>query len=216
MLFATARSTMTLHEPATLATDYALTAIAAWLARRLHQHTPSANFAARWWVWTLILTAVAAFVGGSYHGFGPNLPPGVAAHWWLVTLWLVCLISAAMSASWIFEMIRPAAQRAGFALVVVKLLAFAVVAVLRPSFAVVILDYGLSILLWLGAALVLRRAWRTWMIAATVLSIAGALVQLLRLAPASWFNHNDLYHVIQFLGVAAFYRAARRLSPFTP
>ena len=53
-------------------------------------------------------------------------------------------------------------------------------------------------------------------LAAIALSIVAALVQQLHLAPAPWFNHNDLYHLIQALGLVAFYRAALRLVPSVP
>jgi hypothetical protein len=202
---------MTIHEPATLATDYALAAVAGWLALRLRTHTRPEHHAARWWMWTLALTAASSFVGGNYHGFSPNFSANVAKPWWLITLWLVSLISAAMTISWIHEIVCAPWRKIAFALVATKLIVFAAIAVARPSFTVVILDYGSSLLLWLGASIVLRRGWSAWMLGGIALSVVAALVQLLRLAPAPWFNHNDLYHVIQALGLAAFYRAALRM-----
>jgi len=204
---------MTIHEPVTLATDYLLAAVAVGLAGRLHRRVSPAQRAARWWVWTFALIATSAFVGGSYHGFAPNLPAGVLELWWLVTLWLVSFISAAMATSWLHEVIHPAWRQTCLVLVVVRLLAFAAFAANRPQFSVVILDYGSSLLLWLGAAFILRRGWSGWMFAAIALSVVAALVQQLHLAPSVHFNHNDLYHVIQALGLAAFYRAALRLAP---
>ena len=207
---------MTIHEPATLATDCVLAAIAAWLAHELRTQTSPENFSARWWVSALRLTAMSAFIGGTYHGFAPNLSGPVVPFWWFVTLWFVILTSAAMTIGWVHAVVRPSWRKPGFRLVVVKLAAFAVLAAFRPTFLVVIVDYGSSLLLWLGAALVLRRPWSGWMRAAIALSIVAALVQQLHLAPAPWFNHNDLYHVIQACGLAAFYRAALCLVPSAP
>ena len=51
------------------------------------------------------------------------------------------------------------------------------------------------------------------MIVGIALSITAAVVQQLRWAPFPWFNHNDLYHVIQAVAFVGFYRAARHLSP---
>ena len=93
-----------------------------------------------------------------------------------------------------------------------KFFAFTTLAAFHPAFSIAILDYGISMVLWLGAALMLRRAWSGWMLAAIGLSIAAALGQQLHLAPAPWFNHNDLYHVLQALALTAFYRAALRLE----
>ena len=203
---------MTIHEPATLATDLLLAAVAGSLAFRLTQRIAPESRAARWWSIALTLTAASAFVGGTYHGFAPNLAATPAQLWWLVTLWLVSLISAAMTVSWIHEVIRPSARKIFFAVAILKLLVFAALAANRPAFTTVIFDYGSSLLLWLGAALILRRAWSAWMIAAIALSVIAALVQQLHLAPAPWFNHNDLYHVLQAIALVAFYRAALRMS----
>ena len=204
---------MTIHEPATLATDYLLAAVAAWLARRLHLRLSRTAPAARWWSWTLAAIAASALVGGSYHGFAPEPPTKIFALWWLATLWLVSLTSAAMTVSWIHAVVPPRWHRLGFAAVAAKLLVFAAIAASRPVFAVVVFDYGSSILLWLGAALLLRRNWSAWMVAAIALTIVATLVQQLRLAPSAHFNHNDLYHVIQTVALVAFYRAARQLAP---
>jgi hypothetical protein len=45
------------------------------------------------------------------------------------------------------------------------------------------------------------------MLSAIALSIVAALVQQMHWAPAVAFNHNDLYHVIQAVALALFYRA---------
>jgi 4-amino-4-deoxy-L-arabinose transferase-like glycosyltransferase len=37
----------------------------------------------------------------------------------------------------------------------------------------------------------------------------GALVQVLRVGPLGPFNHNDLFHVVQMVGLWLFYRAGR-------
>jgi hypothetical protein len=203
---------MTIHEPATLATDYLLALVAGGLAWRLHRCTSIASPAVRGWVWTFGFTALSAIVGGSYHGFAPNFSDRLLHGWWLGTLWLVSLSSAAMATSWVHEVLPPAGRRLGFVLVGLRLLAFAALAVARPTFAVVILDYGSSLLLWLGAALLLHRAWRGWMLTGLAFSVIAALVQQLRLAPGEHFNHNDLYHLIQALGLVAFSRAATRLE----
>ena len=102
---------MTIFEPWTLITDYLLAGLAGWLAWRLHRRVPADNTAARWWSRTLVLTAVSAFVGGSSHGFGPNLPAPLAAAWWRATLLTLSLVAAAMSLSLVHELASPARRR---------------------------------------------------------------------------------------------------------
>ena len=71
-----------------------------------------------------------------------------------------------------------------------------------------ILDYGAILVAWAVAATLVRRAWRGWMLAGIALSVVGAVVQQLGWDVSSYFNHNDLYHVIQAAGLYGFYRAA--------
>ena len=70
---------MTIHEPATLLTDYLLTGLGLGLAWHLRRLPGSENPATRWWIRSLVVMAISAFVGGSYHGFAPYFPPHVAA-----------------------------------------------------------------------------------------------------------------------------------------
>src|SRR5215218_2591947 len=95
---------MTTHEPATLLTDYALTVIAGVLAYRL-QRLQAASFseARRWFVIGLTLSAISAFVGGSYHGFAPNVSETLAAWWWKCTLLTLHLVSASLAMSLVEE-----------------------------------------------------------------------------------------------------------------
>jgi hypothetical protein len=203
---------MILHEPITLLTDCLLATLAGWFAWRLHRQAPAPNLAQRWWSRTLGLTAVSALVGGTSHGFGPNFPPAVADAWWLATLLVIFLISAAMAMSLLHEIVPVARRGLWRGLIGIKLAGFTGIAVVHPVFLVAIDDYGLAMVVWVAAALILRRAWRNWMLAAIGLSVVAAVVQQLQWPRFSCFNYNDLFHVIQALALVGFYRAARLLT----
>jgi len=198
---------MTLHEPATFVTDGLLAAFAAWLAWRLRRSSPAGNRAARWLGHALALTAASALVGGTYHGFAPNFSPAFSAAWWRVTLLIIDLLSAAMAVSCVHEVAPPALRRPLFIVIAAKLFIFATAVMVHPVFWVAIADYGSTMLVWLAAAALLSRPWRAWMLSALALSALAAAVQQLGWAPAPWFNHNDLYHLVQMAALAAFYRA---------
>ena len=119
---------------------------------------------------------------------------------------------AAMALSLLHEVVPLERHRPWRMLIGIKLALFAGTAAIRPDFVVVIMDYGLTMLAWTAAAVVLRRPWRSWMLLAIALSIVAALVQQLHLAPSTAFNHNDLYHVIQAVGLWGFYRAGLDFS----
>lgn len=202
---------MTIHEPATLLTDLLLAALAGGLAWHLRRRRPDA-VAARWWAVALAFTAASALVGGLYHGFAPNFPAAVAPPWWTLTLLTICLIAAAMDLALVHETVPPARQRAVMTVVGLKFAAFAAAAVQNPQFVIAIINYGLTMLLWAGVAVMLRRAWSLSMLAGIGLSIIAAAVQQLRIGISAHFNHNDLYHLIQAFALIAFYRAGRRFT----
>ncbi|HWA27516.1 MAG TPA: hypothetical protein VG734_17810 [Lacunisphaera sp.] len=207
---------MIIHEPTTLLTDLLLAAFGGGLAWRLRPARHAGPPARRWWSRALGLTGASAFVGGTYHGFGPNFSPDLAALWWIATLQVISLVSAAMAAGLLAE-IRPARGTGLWAgLIVGKFTCFAVLAVFAQSFTFAVIDYGLTMFAWAVAAVWLRRPWRDWMLAAIGLSAAAAAVQQLHLAPSQQFNHNDLYHVIQAFALGGYYAAGRRLTDVTP
>jgi len=203
---------LTVHEPATLLTDCLLGVLSLWLAERLRRATPTGP-AAQWLVRVLALTALSALVGGSYHGFAPNFPSAAANLWWIATLLIIDLLSAALALSLLHECL-PASRghRPWLVLIALKFAGFAVAAALRPVFVVAIMDYGSILLAWTIAALWLRRKWSGWMLAGIGCSVLGALIQQLRWAPSVHFNHNDLYHVVQALALSCIYAAGRRFT----
>jgi hypothetical protein len=47
-----------------------------------------------------------------------------------------------------------------------------------------------------------------WLRAGLWISLSGLAIQQLRLSPHRHFNHNDLYHLVQMVGLYCFYRGA--------
>ena len=82
---------MRITEPMTLLTDYALGVWALVLALRLFSAAATTGqFTVRLWAFGLLMTAVAAFAGGTYHGFIQMIPPGAGRVLWKITLVVVC------------------------------------------------------------------------------------------------------------------------------
>jgi hypothetical protein len=201
---------MNLHEPATLVTDYLLALVSLVVGLLLRRDTPPP--ARRWFARALLLSALSAFVGGSYHGLAPNFSTDIAAVWWRLTLTILSCVSAALAFSLMHEVASPKSKKLVRNVILLKFGFFVGLALVRPLFVVAIADYGTALLAWLIVAIAIRRPWRVWMLTAIGLSGVAAAVQQLRLAPSTLFNHNDLYHVIQALALVAFYRGARLLG----
>lgn len=201
-------ATVNLHEPATFLTDCLLAGLALGLAWRLRAAAP----AVQWWRRTLGLTAASAFVGGTYHGFAPNFGPTLQSAWWLATLWIISGVSACLALGLMHELAPPPRWRIWRRIIGAKFALAAAAAVAWPVFLIAIVDYGLALVAWLIAAHATRRPWRGWMLAGLGLSVGAAVVQQSGWPQMPHFNHNDLYHLIQALGLIAFFQGARRLG----
>ena len=200
---------MTIHEPATLLTDYLLALlgmVCGWKLARL------ANPPQRWWSRGLWLMGAAAFIGGTYHGFGPLLSEVASAALWRATLLLLSLTSAAMSLTLVHEFAPESPRCAWSRLVWSKFACFSLVGIVYPVFLVAIVDYGLAMLALAAVALFAARAWRGPMLAAVAFSALAAAVQQMQWGFSAHFDHNALYHVIQGTAVFLFYRAGLKLG----
>ena len=94
----------------------------------------------------------------------------------------------------------------------VQLAAYLFAATQTSDFIIAIVDYSVSF----GFVLAVHgRAWlRTqdpaarWIVLGVLVSFLAAGIQAAGLAPHPHFNHNDLYHVVQMLGMWLLYRGA--------
>jgi hypothetical protein len=203
---------MTLHEPATFATDCAIALWSTWLGARLKV----SDRATSWWRRTFYGTAVAALAGGIYHGFGPAMPNNAADLLWRATLLALVATSFGLTLAAAYRLLPETSFRFWRRAATVKAALFAGYVIARPFFLSAIMDYGTSMLFVLVAAL---HAWfakgareARWLVAGVIASALGAAVQQLGWAPHPRFNHNDLYHLIQMVALGLFYRGARMLA----
>lgn len=202
---------MTIHEPATVVTDLLLAGMGGYFALQLRRQRPEPQGPRRWWILAMISMAAGALVGGLYHGLAPELPQALELWWWRLVLWIVCGLGFTMAMSLLHEL-RPPGMRWWQLGLAGKSLIAAAVAGWHPEFVVAMVDYGLSMLAWAVAAMIVRRPWRLPMMGGVGLSVLAALVQQGQWGLSPWFNHNDVFHVIQALALMAFYKAGRLLD----
>jgi hypothetical protein len=202
---------MRITEPMTLLTDYALGAWALVLAFRLFSTaTLTGQLTVRLWAFGFLMTALAAFVGGTYHGFVQFLPAAAARVCWKCTLIATGFGSASLlGAAFLAAATGPLAWGL-LALVVLKLLVYLEVVVARDNFLLVIADYGSALVAMLVAAWWLKPTGLTpaagWLAAGVGVSVVAGAIQAFRLAPHPRFNHNDLFHVVQMAALYCLYR----------
>jgi hypothetical protein len=193
---------MTISEPMTLVTDYFLGAVTAWLCVLLFKHGEGQRSRFGWGI-AFAALAGGAFLGGTWHGLAQ------AGALWKATVLLVGVASFGMVAGSALAVSSGVARLAILAFATAKLCVYAGWMLFHDGFIYVVLDTGIAFVL--VAALHLWR-WNGWILAGVAVSAAAATAQALRLSlHPSYFNHNDLYHVIQTAAMALFYRGARTL-----
>ena len=202
---------MRITEPMTAITDYAMGALALVLAVRLvGDSTAGRQLSVQLWAAALLMTAIGAFAGGTYHGFIEWMPGATARLLWKATLLATGLGSACLLAAAVVGAAAGPLRLALLGLVVAKLIVYAWTIMARDSFTLVIVDYGSALVAVLLAAWLIRPSGLTpaaaWITAAVAVAAVAGVIQWARLAPHPRFNHNDLFHVVQMASLYLLYR----------
>jgi hypothetical protein len=199
-------------EVVTMATDYLLAATA--FAAAMWLWKTAAGAPGRWWAVAFLATGVAAVLGGTSHGYAPVLDKQAHGLVWRLTYLTVgianfCILHGA-SLAVVPRRARPAVR----AVLLVRLLVVAAALIVLAQFRFVLYDYAITLagLLGLAGALGARgRPGAGWVVAGVAASALGATVQLVRFGQGHVFNHNDLFHVVQAIGIALYARGGRGL-----
>jgi len=202
---------MRITEPMTMITDYAMGALALVLALRLFGDAGAGSqLSGRLWAAALLMTAVAAIVGGTYHGFIQWMPGARGRMVWKLTLFATGVGSACLLAAALVAATTGTLQGALIAVVCVKLAVYVWSISTSDRFTLVIADYGAALIAVLLAAWIVAPSGLTpaawWITAAVAVALVAAVIQYAHLAPHEHFNHNDLFHVVQMVAIYLLYR----------
>jgi hypothetical protein len=198
-------------EPMTMITDYAMGALACVFAMRLvGDASAGGQLSGRLWAAALLMTAVAAFVGGTYHGFIQWLPGASGRAMWKATLVATGVGSACLLAAVIVAGVAGPLRTVLAGVVIAKLVFYVWTVATKDSFTLVIVDYGTALVAAVLAAWLLRPSGLTpavwWITAGVAVAVVAGVIQWARLAPHARFNHNDLFHVVQMASLYLLYR----------
>jgi hypothetical protein len=197
----------------TVLTDYGLAAVGLALAVALRARAEG-QASRRLWAACFLAIAAAALTGGTYHGFAPRLGQARAAALWLVTYGLIGLGNVLILTGAIVAAVRGSARPVLIAAVVLRFGVWFAFIFTRPDFRYVVYDYAGTLLgllvfsAWLARQ---RRPAGWWTLAGVAVSLAGAVIQRSRFQSAV-FNHNDLFHVVQAVGLYLYFRGGCLLA----
>jgi len=202
---------MRITEPMTMITDYVMGALAFVLAMRLLTDASAGReLSGRLWAAAFVMTAIAAFAGGTYHGFIAWMPGPAGRVLWKATLLATGLGSACLLAAAMVAAVGGQLRALLVAVVLVKLLVYVWTIATRDQFVLVIADYGTALLAVLLAAWFIRPSGLTpaawWLTAGVAVAVVAGVIQWAHLAPHVRFNHNDLFHVVQMASLYLLYR----------
>lgn len=210
---------MMLAEPITTLTDYAIALEASFLAGGL-LHENERNFQRSRFFWGVAFgwVAVAAAAGGTCHGFAPILTLSLLDHLWRLMGYAIGCASLFMLLGTVFSGMAGWVRWGALGAIGCKSAIYFFQVGQYDQFAPVAIDYLSAILV----VLVLQ-AWQwvdqkqgqresaLWLCSGIGVSLAAGMILAFRVAIAP-LNHNDLYHLVQMVGLLLLYRGVRLLK----
>lgn len=210
---------MLIAEPTTMLTDYAIAAEVlifagllfrlGWLQRRL---------AVQFWAGAFICVAIAATLGGTYHGFSPAFSNQAQQWLWQLMIYAISGAGLLMLAGTIISTVPRRWQLWCLAGVGWKFLIYVVWTIADfggSGFQGAVADYLSAMLavLFLMVSTSRRRSQPgvKWVVAGILVSALATVTQWSGLTLAA-FNANDLYHLVEMAALYFFYRGAQLLK----
>lgn len=198
-------------------TDYVLGVVSlawgriVWRRARIDKVT-----AGRWWAAGFLAVALAAFTGGTVHGFRGLLGPGWEPVLWKASLFAIGGFAFAAMMTAIVGGVSRRWRSPSVAIAVIATVGYLAWVSGHPEFryASVASAVAVGVLLVQQVAARVRSgvASAPWITAGVVVAAIGAGIQQARLGPHPYFNHNDLFHTIQILSSYLFYRGGLLLT----
>jgi hypothetical protein len=213
---------MTITEPAVTLTDYALAVECAVFVLLLMRRDASDQALRFWFVIFFASAAGASLLGGTVHGFFPDVASDGRQILWQATLLAILVTSVAAWNIGAVLLLSPRTATILRLLAIAQLLIFSfVVLFVRHEFFIAIIAYlPATLFLLMGLVVAYRRrhvSGLRWGIAGLGLTFIAAAVQRLHIAVhPHYFDHNALYHVIQGAALWMIFLAARCLSSARP
>ena len=192
-------------------TDYALAAMTVLFAVLLLRSDQLHRQASvRLWAGAFIATALAAIMGGTYHGFSLYLGDTGQEILWKATAYSMGFVSFFMLSGSIVASVRHPLRRWLLAAVVLKFFVYVVWMARHDDFRFVVYDYlsaMVGVLIFQASAAYSRREESAkWIIAGVLVSLIAARAQQSGFTIHENFNHNDVYHIIQMIAVYLFFK----------
>ena len=212
---------MKISEPTTLFTDYALAVLTLlWGIRLFRTGQQSKQTSTLLWGLGFLATASASLWGGTFHGFRPHLGEALAVVLWKMSVYSVGFASFFMLSAIVLICVKHSWLPWALGVVALKFLVFAIWMMSHSEFRFVVYDYASAmmviLLLQIHAGMSRRAKSAVWIVGGVLIGLAGGVIQMKNFYLHEYFNHNDLFHVLQMAAFYLFYRGVELLKPLSP
>jgi len=206
-----------IHEPMTVVTDLILSALAVYFAVCLgRQHELLHMNVHLYFSYAFWALSLGALLGALTHGLGRNLSVAAGRILWRGTLFSLGVAAFFLLLATGYHAFSVQSVQLLEWMAVLLLALYAIVILRDDRFLWAVLFYATALLVMLSVMLydLFSRglAGSGIVVAGILVSFAAAIIQRSGLTLHRHFNHNDLYHVIQMIGLYYLYRGAMMLQ----
>ena len=199
----------------TMLTDYILGAFALYYGIILFSHVDK-NKNRFFWSLAFISLSLSALIGGTYHGFSHLLDEFSKAILWKTTLGLTSIVSLLLLIASVKSTVSAKIQKLIISFGVIKIFIIFPIVIFSNQFKFVVLDYTFNMLVMVvlyisGSYKYEIKSNTKFIIIGIVISFIAAGIQISKFSIHQNFNNNDLYHLIQIVGLYFFYKGAKTL-----
>ncbi|MDH5404685.1 MAG: hypothetical protein OEY49_19440, partial [Candidatus Heimdallarchaeota archaeon] len=163
------------------------------------------------WIISLAFLCVGAVLGGTDHGFQDNFTEKTIYRIKQATYLCIGMASLFMLLGTIYSSISNEIVIIVFvAISIIKSMIFIYNIRSKNQFKYVIIEYAPSMVLVLIFKIYSLIVWNDpssiWIIIGVIISFISAAIQASKFSLHKHFNHNDIYHVVQMIGIYFFYK----------
>jgi len=209
---------LTIHEPTTMLTDLVIMAVAWLLARQLLQNEQHRRYRSRfYWGAGLLFIGLGALQGAISHGLAAYLGDTADTLIWKGTVYSIGFSMVfALGGTLEGAPLAAGARRFFWVVNLVAFLVYAAWMISHDDFLYVIYFYVPAMLLiaalQVWALLGKQSHGAGWILGGVVVTLFGAVVQQSGFTLHTHFNYNDMFHLIQVVGLLLFFRGITRLT----
>ena len=164
----------------------------------------------------MLALALAAFAGGTWHGFQLAFPESALFWIWKGVMYLSGAFGLAAASGTILATTSGRLRGMLLAAIIAMALVYAALVTTHDQFIYVIAFNMAAMAIVFVLHLRTSFSWHDpaspWMIAGIAVSVTGGIVQASGFSPDEYFNNNVLFHLIQMAGTYLLFRGALLLG----